>query len=142
VKTYNKTPLICKRCLNYGHPARSCKNKSPSCKQCGGPHEGNNCSIRQTENYTPSYFHCKGDHTGDSVVCPKYQEQITTIQRNPFLNLNNRRSIKPSKNTPKANINAPNLIPLRNRFEALTQSEEEEDYESDTRLEEMEWDND
>jgi hypothetical protein len=140
VQTYNKSPLICKRFLHYGHTARLCKNKSPNCKQCGGTHEENNCSVRQTENHTPSCFHCKGDHTGDSLLCPKYQEQNILIQRNPFPNLNNRRSIKPSKNTPKANNKSLSVIPLRNRFEALTQTEE--DYESDTRLEEMEWDND
>jgi hypothetical protein len=137
---YNKSPLSCKRCLNYGHPARLCKSKTPNCKFCSGQHNSVDCPQRNNTDNTRICYHCKGNHTGDSNECPKYQEQKNIIQRDPFPNLHSRNSIGHRQPPSKTPSNFPSIIPIQNRFNVLANREVLTGEEAEHNLEEMEWD--
>jgi hypothetical protein len=141
VHKYKKTPLICNRCLNYGHPARLCKNQYPNCKFCAGKHNSGDCPNKLgKETHTPTCYHCNGAHTGDSFNCPKYQDQKDLIQRDPFPNLFNRSSIISSPPPSRGDNNLPSLIPTLNRFSVLEHDDDPVDNYSEPNSDEMEWD--
>jgi hypothetical protein len=77
VYKYNKSPLACKRCLNFGHPARLCKSKATNCKYCSEQHNSGDCPQRNNTDNPRTCYHCKGSHPGDSSECLKYKEQKT-----------------------------------------------------------------
>lgn len=95
VNQYQRTPLICKRCLHYGHPARLCKHSTPNCDTCAQNHLEAVCPLL-LNNVEGSLkcFHCKGNHKGSSPSCPIYKKQLKRMQEMPFPNLHIRQSLK------------------------------------------------
>ncbi|KAJ6468050.1 hypothetical protein DFH09DRAFT_815097, partial [Mycena vulgaris] len=40
---YEEPPLVCFNCQKYGHTQHLCKQTSPTCARCAGPHRSSAC---------------------------------------------------------------------------------------------------
>ena len=67
-------PMICKKCLIYGHTERWCRTSQRRCRNCGEadtPHSSDECDKEA------NCYHCGNPHNTMSRNCPKYlQEQL------------------------------------------------------------------
>ena len=62
-----KKPLMCKKCLKFGHSVKNCKN-ARVCDNCGGDHDLDACSSTILK-----CVNCSGPHKSTDTICPKYQ---------------------------------------------------------------------
>ena len=78
VYKFNSKPLMCNRCMKYGHAKKWCKKEEDVCKRCAGSGH----STEQCDSEEPKCFHCQGDHAAGSKDCPKHQteQQLLEIQ--------------------------------------------------------------
>ncbi|XP_050547324.1 uncharacterized protein LOC126909007 [Daktulosphaira vitifoliae] len=68
-----RSPVICNKCLRYGHTAKFCRSKA-RCACCGAnDHIATDCPIK--DNSTPSCLHCKGSHEATDRSCPEWSRQ-------------------------------------------------------------------
>ncbi|KAJ7661699.1 hypothetical protein B0H14DRAFT_3077201, partial [Mycena olivaceomarginata] len=42
-RRYEEPPLLCFNCQGYGHTQHQCKQKTPTCARCAGPHRSSSC---------------------------------------------------------------------------------------------------
>jgi hypothetical protein len=139
VSEYKRTPLICKYCIHYGHPARVCKHEHPNCTRCAGPDlEEVGPDVINNTDTSPKCFHCYGSHKGNSTECPIYQRQLKSIQNMSFPNLHIHQSIKQQTRVPMT-VNRLSTLKTSNRFEILR---EIDNNESDPSTEDIEEDMD
>ena len=79
VSPFLSRPMMCKKCLAYGHTQKRCKKEEPRCKSCSEEgHEMKNC-----QSQTVKCFHCKEDHQAGSKNCStqmKEQQILKTVE--------------------------------------------------------------
>ena len=74
----------CNRCYDFGHFAAQCKAEQPVCGYCAGPHQTNECSIKDSAGSQPVCNNCKNSdehcnntrHPAYSFSCPVYQSHL------------------------------------------------------------------
>ena len=77
VKPYYPRPMLCKKCWDYGHTLKNCKEETPICKQCSSSdHESNNCTAE-----TLFCHHCGEAHEVGSKECERWikEQEILKI---------------------------------------------------------------
>ena len=77
VLEYKQRPLICRKCMEYGHGKNQC-DREQTCSRCGmSGHGRDDCNSDEMK-----CFHCEGNHEAGSNLCIeyKYQEEILSIQ--------------------------------------------------------------
>ncbi|XP_050547326.1 uncharacterized protein LOC126909010 [Daktulosphaira vitifoliae] len=68
-----RSPVICNKCLRYGHTAKFCRSKA-RCARCGAnDHIGSDCPNKDIS--TLSCVHCKGSHEATDRACPEWSRQ-------------------------------------------------------------------
>jgi hypothetical protein len=78
VYEYISSPMVCAKCLDFGHPIKYCKNNTYICLRCNEPGH----SIADCQSSILKCHHCGGDHQTKSNKCPeyKYEKEIQIIQ--------------------------------------------------------------
>ncbi|XP_055605550.1 uncharacterized protein LOC129753732 [Uranotaenia lowii] len=95
-RIYYSQPLLCRQCLQYGHPKSRCKNLL-ACKNCSRTHESANCKAE------PFCGNCKT--TGHSPLdrkCPIWTAESTALKLSTDKNITiyeARRMVHTSSNT-------------------------------------------
>ena len=92
---YKDRPMLCQKCLEYGHRTKFC-SKWPRCKKC---HEETHV-MENCEKDEALCFHCKGKHITGSKICSqyKYEEEILAIQSKERVNRAQARVIMEKRN--------------------------------------------
>ena len=67
VRPYEKGPLRCFSCQEYGHAAAVCRGVR-KCGKCGETNCEENCDAQEKE---PVCVHCKGNHYAGAASCPR-----------------------------------------------------------------------
>jgi hypothetical protein len=77
---YEEPPLSCYNCQQYGHTQHQCKQSSPTCARCAGPHHSASCPCstssakcsahKRCEHFPPRCANCKGKHPAYHKECP------------------------------------------------------------------------
>ena len=77
VLEYKQRPLICRKCMEYGHGKNQC-DREQTCSRCGMSGHGMDGFHSDEINC----FHCEGNHEAGSNLCAeyKYQKGILSIQ--------------------------------------------------------------
>ena len=70
VRTYDRGPIRCFCCQEYGHVASVCR-RVRRCGRCGGEGCKEECGTED-----PKCLHCKGSHVVGSAECPKRKEEV------------------------------------------------------------------
>ena len=94
-KMRNK-PMMCTKCLHYGHPRKYCRAEEVSCRRCAeSGHTTENCAAE-----SPKCLHCAGAHQAGHKDCERQQkeEQLTEIQHNLKVTLRRARQIVENNN--------------------------------------------
>lgn len=65
VHSYLPPPVLCSKCQEFGHVAKTCRN-GQRCKHCAGPHPYKVCTKIME---TPRCVNCDGDHTATFAGC-------------------------------------------------------------------------
>ena len=76
VLEYKRQPNLCRKCLNYGHPKKVCREQE-RCENCTSTdHSTSGCRL------DPKCLHCKTNHKTGSKNCQAYkvEEEIVAIQ--------------------------------------------------------------
>ena len=80
LRTWQRSPMLCRHCARYGHTAGDCRSSTAQCLRCTGPHATNDCAC--TTRLCP---HCGGPHAAWERSCPvlgkyfkKEERQLTT----------------------------------------------------------------
>merc|ERR1712002_181431 len=76
VLEYKRQPNLCRKCLNYGHPKKVCREQ-PRCENCTSTdHPTSGCCLE------PKCLQCKTNHKTGSKNCQAYkvEEEIVAIQ--------------------------------------------------------------
>ena len=109
-KLRNK-PLMCNKCLQYGHPAKFCRpTSSQKCRRCANSgHDIADCTST-----SPKCANCEGDHQAGHKDCPNHQreEKLVEIQQRCKVTArrarqilqNNNEHIQPIKTTYKTHF--------------------------------------
>jgi hypothetical protein len=76
VEPYIANPILCYRCIRFGHTSRNCKSQ-PRCPNCPNSHPQGDCPGV----HSPTCLFCKGPHSSLSKLCPEYdvQKQIKEV---------------------------------------------------------------
>lgn len=70
-------PIICFRCLSFGHMQSNCKAEEPKCRNCGGNHDTQACIIDE-----PECFRCGSkNHSGIDIKCPIVKNESSIITK-------------------------------------------------------------
>ena len=78
LKSKKPQPMICKKCLNFGHTEKWCKTSHKRCRNCGDTDHAN---PSDECNRDANCYHCGDFHNAMSRKCPKYiQEQFLLEQ--------------------------------------------------------------
>jgi hypothetical protein len=74
VEPYVSNPIICFKCVRYGHTSRNCKSSARCPNGCPTYHNHKDCPQAQT----PVCIFCKGPHSSIDKSCPQWdiQKQI------------------------------------------------------------------
>ena len=75
-KVYNfkNKPMMCKKCLKYGHTKKNCKETAAKCaKCCGENHKEEDCSANV------KCLHCPENHKTGNIACTKQKEEQLII---------------------------------------------------------------
>jgi hypothetical protein len=77
---YKEPPLLSFNCQGYGHTQHQCKQKTPTCARCAGPHRSSSCPCttsstkcgpgKHCEHYSPRCANCQGKHPAFHRDCP------------------------------------------------------------------------
>ncbi|KAF7336268.1 hypothetical protein MVEN_02175000 [Mycena venus] len=77
---YEEPPTQCYNCQQYGHTQHQCKDKTPTCARCSGPHRTSACPCatsktkcaagKRCDHFSPRCAVCKGSHTSYHRDCP------------------------------------------------------------------------
>ena len=74
-KLRNK-PLVCNKCLQYGHPQKYCRATSEKCRRCAEDgHDSKACPAT-----SPKCVHCEGVHEACHRDCPSQQKQEKLLE--------------------------------------------------------------
>ena len=86
LKLKKTQPMICKKCLNYGHTERWCKSPFRRCRYCA-----------DTEHITDSSecmgvkcLHCGENHITASKKCPRYINELNLLEKMNLLKIDRR----------------------------------------------------
>lgn len=82
---YEEPPLSCFNCQGYGHTQHQCKQASPTCARCSGPHRSSSCPCstsstkcspgKRCEHFSPRCANCNGKHPAFHKDCPVRVEE-------------------------------------------------------------------
>ncbi|XP_055611098.1 uncharacterized protein LOC129757812 [Uranotaenia lowii] len=73
-RIYYSQPLLCRQCLQYGHPKSRCKNQL-ACKNCSETHESANCRVE------PFCGNCKSlGHSPLDRKCPIWTAESAALK--------------------------------------------------------------
>ena len=89
-------PMMCTKCLHYGHPRKYCRAEEVSCRRCAeSGHTTENCAAE-----SPKCLHCGGAHQAGHKDCERHQkeEQLIEIQHNLKVTLRRARQIIENNN--------------------------------------------
>ncbi|KAJ7015766.1 hypothetical protein C8F04DRAFT_1365997 [Mycena alexandri] len=77
---YEEPPLVCFNCQQYGHTQHHCRQSTPTCARCAGPHRSPSCPCttsstkcgpgKRCEHYSPRCANCQGKHPSYHRDCP------------------------------------------------------------------------
>ena len=76
VRDYIPSPVMCFKCLKYGHLQYFCRQQQQTCSACAGTHAFRDCPNKET----PKCANCGGAHNAASRECPKYSEVKDVLQ--------------------------------------------------------------
>ena len=79
VYEYIPRPMLCSKCLEYGHTIKHCSSEVEVCARCDTPgHNSTNCNADKRECH-----HCDAEHSTGYYKCKefKYQKEIITLQK-------------------------------------------------------------
>ena len=69
---YIPRPMQCRRCFNFGHTDKFCRQTNSNCAFCSSPsHDIANCNKKSQQ---PVCKNCKGNHEASNKSCPIYKE--------------------------------------------------------------------
>jgi hypothetical protein len=69
---YIPRPMQCRRCFQFGHTEKFCRQANSNCAFCASPsHDIANCNKKAQK---PICKNCKGNHEANSKSCPVYKE--------------------------------------------------------------------
>ena len=113
LKLKKPQPMICKKCLNYGHTEKWCKTSHRRCRNCAKPdHAEDDTECEETKCY-----HCEGNHTAISKNCPKYKEEQTILEKMHLLKIDRREARKMIREKTYASATINSTIKNDNRNE-------------------------
>lgn len=72
VHSYLPPPVLCSKCQEFGHVAKTCPN-GQRCKHCAGPHPYKVCTKIME---TPRCVNCDGDHTTTFAGCKAKMREV------------------------------------------------------------------
>lgn len=109
VNKFHNKPFMCKKCQQYGHSKKWCKNKKSVCKRCSTTeHETVDCTA-----LVPLCLHCavnpeqpndqrspQSEHAIGSMECPRHKKEIELldIQDKEKVNIMRARQIRDNNN--------------------------------------------
>lgn len=76
VNPFRSKPMMCKKCLVYGHTQKRCKKDTTHCKKCA--EEGHD--LKDCQAQTEKCFHCKESHQAGSKNCPVQLKEEKILQ--------------------------------------------------------------
>ena len=76
VSPFRSKPMMCKKCLVYGHTQKRCQRESPRCKKCS--EEGH--EIKDCDSQVEKCFHCQQNHLAGSKNCPTQVKEEKILQ--------------------------------------------------------------
>ena len=75
VQPFRNRPMMCQKCLTYGHTQKRCRSEIASCRRCSSrDHVEAECSVP-----TPKCYHCQGEHPAGSRDCPHWKREQEVI---------------------------------------------------------------
>ena len=80
LRTWRRSPMLCRRCAAYGHTAKHCKAKSLRCLRCADKHCTEDCKTDDL-----NCPHCEGAHAAWDRKCPilaKFFAAQDSVSRN------------------------------------------------------------
>ena len=95
IKFKNK-PLMCAKCLQYGHASKFCKRQESTCKKCSVLGH----SVEQCSGEEEKCVHCGETHSAGSPICQKYlkEEALIRIQEEEKVTLMRARQMMENNN--------------------------------------------
>ncbi|CAI6355769.1 unnamed protein product [Macrosiphum euphorbiae] len=66
----------CYNCQQYGHTSARCEQKTPSCRNCAGPHDSRTCNEDGVK-----CVNCKGPHKASSGICKARGQATRSLLR-------------------------------------------------------------
>ena len=75
VQPFRNRPMMCQKCLTYGHTQKRCRSEIASCRRCSSrEHVEADCSVS-----TPKCIHCQDEHPAGSRDCPHWKREQEVI---------------------------------------------------------------
>ena len=75
VQPFRNRPMMCQKCLSYGHTQKRCRSEIACCRRCSSrDHVEADCGVS-----TPKCFHCEGEHPAGSRDCPHWRREQEVI---------------------------------------------------------------
>ena len=75
VQPFRNRPMMCQKCLSYGHTQKRCRSEVACCRRCSSrDHVEADCGVS-----TPKCFHCEGEHPAGSRDCPHWRREQEVI---------------------------------------------------------------
>ena len=75
VQPFKNRPMMCQKCLTYGHTQKRCRSEISSCRRCSSrDHVEADCGVS-----TPKCSHCQGEHPAGSRDCPHWKREQEVI---------------------------------------------------------------
>ena len=107
VYAYKNKPLLCQKCLAYGHSGSRCV-QNVRCARCNSEgHQRDECDGEDVQCY-----HCNETHITGSKLCPRYklEEEILAIQQKKCISRNQARLFLENNNPKLITMNFKNAI--------------------------------
>lgn len=123
VRLYRPLEMVCTRCLKTGHTEKMCVSK-PRCGKCGEAHLTVGC--RKEDDLPPECVRCKRIHEPDQSKCPK----VVAANQRRLLKAKQRHELSYAEAVRKMKQHAKPNLSEDNMYDALSESDEEEDYPS------------
>ncbi|XP_055591415.1 uncharacterized protein LOC129743405 [Uranotaenia lowii] len=79
-RVYYPLPLLCRKCLEYGHPKAKCTNQI-ACIKCSGKHESTTCRN------DPFCLNCKENHSPVDRSCKIWKNEAASLKLAIDLNI-------------------------------------------------------
>ena len=75
IRPWQRSPLLCRRCAEYGHLKKTCRATKPRCLRCSEEHETDGC-----KSTTPKCPHCTKRHPAWDKRCTSLAEYVLKKQ--------------------------------------------------------------